>query len=285
MGEFRSQTVRTFIEFAEVADRAARSAGGPCWFRGCCTTDFRLTPGLYRHPKIRGSVDEVAQRAEFFTLEHELLAWFKQRSAPYRQRDLGDCDWEWLFFMQHYRVPTRLLDWTESPYVALYFALTEAPPPKASPEAAVWALRPLAWNRTTVAEVKANSHIPSPGDEALNAHGPESTRRWLDYPAADADQLQLVRPLPVAMHGTHNTLRIALQRGAFVAFGAETADMKTIYESGGFAEDALTRIDVPAKARGPVLQSLLSAGITDSVIFPDLEGVAREARRSFGFGE
>src|SRR5207248_677655 len=92
-----------------------RRAGHPLWFRGNGRNQFKLVPTLYRHPNKKSE-------GELRKLERELMARFRQRSIPYHSRDLRD-DWDALFFMQHYGVPTRLLDWTENPLVALHFAL------------------------------------------------------------------------------------------------------------------------------------------------------------------
>jgi len=54
-------------------------------------------------------------------------------------------EWDWIFLMQHYRAPTRLLDWSESPLVALYFALVDKL--QEDSDGALWCMDPIALNR------------------------------------------------------------------------------------------------------------------------------------------
>jgi hypothetical protein len=54
--------------------------------------------------------------------ERHLFNEFKRRAYSYLERVPQD-EWEWLFLAQHHGLPTRLLDWTTSPLIALHFAL------------------------------------------------------------------------------------------------------------------------------------------------------------------
>jgi len=54
---------------------------------------------------------------------------------------------EWLALMRHYGAPTRLLDWTTSPYVAAFFATAEAKPDESS---AIWAIDITAIRSETI---------------------------------------------------------------------------------------------------------------------------------------
>lgn len=101
----------------------------PVLFRGQ-PIDRPLHPSLFR--------DWPATRpiAELLTREQNMLAKFKTVGAyllPSRPSD----DWGWLSVGQHYGLPTRLLDWSTNPLVALYFAVQG----RHSDDAVLWAYR------------------------------------------------------------------------------------------------------------------------------------------------
>lgn len=147
---------------------------------------------------------------------------FRQRSLPFVSRPLGD-DWEALFIMQHYGVPTRLLDWTENPFIALLFSVMSkkfsatgkrgARVLKFKSDATVWLLDPIIWNRHALQHQGFNRGIPFTDDEVLVPYKPPMTTR-------DA------RNLPVAINGAHNSARIVAQRGAFTIFGDSIEPME-----------------------------------------------------------
>lgn len=232
------------------------------WYRGCGKVAHKLVPTLYRHPQKRSIGD-------FLQLESDLLSWFKDRSVLYQMRQLAG-DWEYLFFMQHFRVPTRLLDWTENPFIALYFALTTDRHPPAN-RAAVWVLKPQLWNQSALETLSYGPRIPYSSDVELQSHQPRCPEEHL-------------RPSPVAMFGMYSSLRMAAQRGTFVIFGKETMPMEDMYTQDNFLVDSLVRLEIPAESRDSLLNCLLKIGITESVVLPDIEGLAMEARRHFGFG-
>lgn len=95
------------------------------WFRGLPRSDYALVPKIMRDGKL---VEQVFER------ERRLLTRFRQRSMAYWPAGYGQNDWDHLFAMQHFGMPTRLLDWSENVFVAAHFALSggqvdEAPPP------------------------------------------------------------------------------------------------------------------------------------------------------------
>lgn len=241
----------------------------PTWYRGCGNVSHSLQPSLYRRPGLQ-SADEYAD------LEDELNQRFRERSIPYhtlRGTSADERSWETLFLMQHFGVPTRLLDWTENPFLGLLFAMTsahiDAHTRAASADACVWALQPQAWNRLALSDITYNGDILSVDKAELESYIPGRSRN-------------LRRKHPVAMYGLYNSARIAAQKGVFTIFGTGTAPME---EEAALlsAQDTLKRYVIPADFVVPMLDALGTMGFTDSMIYPDLMGLALELKRKFGY--
>ncbi|HEX8773293.1 MAG TPA: FRG domain-containing protein [Pyrinomonadaceae bacterium] len=252
------------------------------WYRGTGMSEqWKLAPSLYRHPTIK-DVDELLK------LERKLLASFRRKAILYQPTNLSlthtntgaSADYEFLFFMQHYNVPTRLLDWTENPFIALYFALTSAPYNRAThgydEGASVWILDPIAWNR------KALERVTYGNEGALIFNGQYSgayAPRTNDTP----QELTGMYDNPVAMEGIANNTRMFAQKGVFTIFGRDMTPMEDHYEAKSYPKESLTKLTVAKDDIDSMLELISSIGYTDSVAYPDLHGLAMEIKRFHKF--
>jgi hypothetical protein len=235
------------------------------WYRGIGDAKYKLVPSLFRHPNIA--------TLKPLELEQQLLVRFRQRSIPYLTHRLED-EWELLFLMQHHGVPTRLLDWTENPYIALYFALVTCRPDALGiyPDCCVWSLDPIAWNRAVLDHLSFQDGVLVSSDERINGHKPGIKE-------------SLLNKKPVAMYGSYNSPRIVAQRGAFTIFGSDLSPMEAVKSASSptITDQVLGQMTIPGAHVPQLRRSLTSIGYTDSVIFPDLDGLAREMKRGYGF--
>ena len=88
---------------------------------------------------------------------------------------------------------------------------------------------------------------------------------------------------PVAILGVANNARMFAQKGVFTIFGKSIDPMDEVFDKKGFPEDSLVELIVPVENIGELLDNLLSIGYTDSVAYPDHQGLALEIKRLNGF--
>ncbi|MBK9384681.1 MAG: FRG domain-containing protein [Planctomycetes bacterium] len=262
MTHLRQESIKTLQEFLNFA-AGLRTSCKSAWFRGTSDSGHALVPSMFRHPNCRTP-------EEYAKLEIEVIDRFKQRSIPFHDRRLVD-SWDSLFFMQHYGVPTRLLDWTENPLFALYFAVAYSTRTTAGSDAAVWALDPSSWNQIALAHQSYKGGPLGPSAEELSGYA--ASPKWTN-----------MNVLPVAMYGAHNSPRIVAQRGVFTIFGQDPTPMETAYSSRSeFPAGTLIKLVIPSDSVAQLRTDVFSFGVTHSTVFPDLDGLAREIRAFSGF--
>jgi hypothetical protein len=262
--------VDSIISFTnQVADKKNQ-----LWFRGHgMSNSYELLPSLYRRKKeYNGN--------ELYELEFDMIQRFRERSTPFvgnrYQSEIRYDDLSILFYMQHYGIPTRLLDWTENPYVGLYFALNDAnnwdrEKKEYKENACVWVVDPEKWNNVAIELIPPVGIISVPNSDSLNAYLPKSeSRPRLHRP-----------PSPIGITGFHNSPRIVAQRGVFIVFGAENKTMDQFYFDAAYAKDSLYKIEIDKNAISTMRDALYRIGIADSVIYPDMDGFATEIARHF----
>jgi len=106
--------ITSVSQFVELIKNQEHRHISQWFFRGHCDSTFQLIPSLFR-------ISTADSWAHWDRIEDYIMTQFKRESFPYL-KSIPKNDIEWLTLAQHYGLPTRLLDWTTNPLVALYFA-------------------------------------------------------------------------------------------------------------------------------------------------------------------
>ncbi len=238
----------------------ATRAGRP-WFRGQRNKKHAPMPSIFRH-----SYDE-----------HGLTNMFRNRAPsfePVPDRS-GHTD-EWLFLMQHYGVPTRLLDWTESALAGLFFAVFQRDYEVATEptDAALWLLHPLELNALEGSIEKHEFPNTWANFEGNLVRHNIDRAFWTAGSAATK--------LPIAIQTTYSKPLMGSQKSCFTIHGMLEQDFESLFAGTTLEREGyFIKYEIPAKEIPRIANELDTLGITFSVLFPGLAGLSTELRTRF----
>ena len=216
------------------------------WFRGHADASWKLECTLARN----GGMDN----------ELPLIRRFKQNALPLITNRPGD-EWEWLFLMQHHGLPTRLLDWSESVLVALYFAVNDDSADHEEKNGCIWALLPHELNAISLRDENAKA-VLGLGDD----------KHFDDYlPSKIGAQVQTFQPL--AATAVRNNPRIQMQQGVFTVSHKDLSGLDDLQNT-----DPIWKIVIPTASKQNFRHQLKALNLSKLSLFPELANAAEHAR-------
>lgn len=224
-------------------------------FRGLSNAGYRLETTLMR------------LGGDYAELEHHILRNF----SKYAHRNVVQTDsvWYWLSVAQHYGLPTRLMDWTYSPFVAMHFATANLE--RFDCDGVIWAVNYL----------KVHQLLP------------DNLRDVLDEEGANVYTVKMLSETVKSLHEL-DTLE---QRDFVIFFEPPSIDDRIVNQFAFFSvisnprlilDDWLRshqhlwrKIIIPKELKWEIRDKLDQANITERVLFPGLDGLSRWLKRHY----
>ena len=214
------------------------------WYRGQANSEWEIIPSIQRFERV--SSEQV--------LCHSFYHGASQISSSPIPKHSYD---QWISLMQHYGLPTRLLDWSYSPLVALYFALDNC-------------------DRYTDNDASITVLVP---EFLNNVQGFDS----FIYPIDSQTALKMLEPAfyessmisgkILACFSTSNDLRQYAQRAGFTIHDS-SKNIREICD-----DKSLNTIIIPKSRKEYFRKLLYSFGIREEFLFPDISHVAKQAMK------
>lgn len=243
------KTVVSFVEQV-LSDIREWGAGARPWFRGESGETPALTP-------------KIADYSPSY--ENYFLQTFRRQAGGFSNTPNRNSTDMWLFWAQHYGIPTRLLDWTEGALGALYFSINRF---GCNPR--VYMLHPYRLNELATGGKTDHLNFPI----SWQGSGYENIAlAWEQRnPARGFDT-------PVAIPAIYQDHRMIAQRSCFTVHGKSLQPIVDLLKAKCDSTHKILReYAIDYNGIRPMLVDLAVLGISSSTLFPDLDHLAEDIK-------
>lgn len=245
-------------------------------YRGESKTGFKLLPSIYR--TIPGEKNRIYNAPEL-----SILRDFISEASSYIHYLKSDDLFEYLEYAQHYGVPTRFLDWTSNPLVALFFACqSNINRDGTENDGKVYLLNTKAYTAVTEelslkdGTVK-NLVINMLQNQGEGFHYPKIFKPYYidDRMKAQASYFMTWGTNPTDLE---SILKILLEDKGLPEVNTVTCSIPSTLEYGFSKINPLQSVVIPHNKKSELLRQLSTLSINDSYIFPGLDGIGKSIR-------
>lgn len=212
------------------------------WFRGQNNAVYSLLPSLLRNKN--GAKKEKEIFDTYKRLSQKLMYSHKN-------------EWEILVDMQHYFIPTRLLDWTENLGISLFFAVSNH---REGDDIGLYILEPIELNKYS-----SKMGIPIVPEECMGLSYIENYIKKIPFPPT----------YPIAVKANFINERIMAQRGMFTVHGDNLTDLEKL------CPKAVKKFVIANEAVHEIKEFLEIANINEFTVFPDLQGLSNYINKKY----
>lgn len=239
---------------------------------------YKLLPGIFRMRQISPSHSTT----EYSQLEFNILNDFISEACQFVKDISVDDIPAWLEIAQHFGVPTRLLDFTENPLVALYFACIGS----SEADASVWIINEPIYNKKfffegpLVLAIKSKQIVSKIVSEEIT---------YQDYQIQHYSNPYYIQ-WPWIYKPYYREERMNLQSSIFMIWGADRRPLTEFVSENEFmidkavtnqANGLLCYISIPANRKREILNQLNLCGINEKFIYPGVDGIGRYIRQKY----
>ncbi len=228
-------------------------------FRGHYKSEWRLQPTLER---------TLSRQPIDIEIESKIISEFKRRAHQYLSSNFMPGNLlEWLALMQHHGAPTRMLDWSKSPYVSAFVAFENTY--KEEGNVAIWAIDSLWLNKNSASIIKK-----------ANKNGLDIILKKIK---TDQELLKLIHAevnVILPMEPNIMNERLTIQQGLFLFPSGKTINFENILENYGVFDSSkfIKKIIIPYSEGLNCLVDLNRMNINAATLFPGLDGFARSLK-------
>lgn len=279
VGTVSEYTNSVFSTFSEWEAERGNTSAPQVWFRG----QDRDEPLL---PKVLRKVKDPNTGKECRYNEYYIHQAFSAAYRNYTSERFQDRSSEYYSFMQHYGIPTRLLDWTENGALALYFAVSNGAYDE-DVQRVVWVMNPGALNQLTTGGLTSYAPLLShtalvqlrlkmPGSIKNEKLTEQFVAKEIDSRASDDKPSVEQLRFPIAFWPVSSgNIRIVAQKGCFTVHGTDPQPIESLFESSGIRK-YLIKIKIQRESVQLLRKQLQIMGMTPMSVYPDLFGLSSE---------